>query len=367
MRLAHFEALRPICPLCRGRGEESPIAVQVVEEGDDDAVASGILGCASCGCEFPVLDGMPVIVPNMRQFIADNLFYLLARTDVPPLVESLLGDAAGASSGLQSIRQHVSSYAWDHWADHDPDELEPAPGPARPGGIARAVAAGLEMMSAEAPEGPILDIGCGAGRSIGEFAALTGRQVLGIDISIPLARVARRALIEGRVDYPRRRVGLVYDRREFPVPAAAPGLVDVWICDVQALPFRDGTFAMASAMNVIDCLAEPRAGLVEIDRALKPDGEAVFAVPFDWTGNVTAPEEWLGGHSQRAQHGGSAEALFGMLLEDGPLAAGSLRRVGAPREFPWHVRLHDRSCMHYSSYMVAARRVLSHNRPSDPA
>ena len=357
--------LRPICPICRREGRSSPLAIGVVEAETHGDISSGILLCQSCSAEYPILDGMPVLVPDVRRYIRDNLFYLMARTDLTETVESLLGDAAGPGSGLDSLRQHVSSYVWDHWGDHDPEEVSPAAGGAVPGSVARAVHCGLEMLSERMTEGPILDVGCGAGRSAAELAAATGRTVLGIDISVPLARAGRMALVEGRIDYSRRRIGLVYDRRRFALPAAKRDLVDVWICDAQALPFAPDTFALVAGMNVLDCLEDPRNGLIEIDRVLKSEGEALISVPFDWTSQATPVEAWLGGHSQRSPHAGRAEAILDMLLSDGPLAAGSLRRVQPPRETAWHVRLHDRSCMHYQAHLVAARRI-THQAGAEP-
>ncbi|MFC6486417.1 methyltransferase domain-containing protein [Nitratireductor sp. GCM10026969] len=362
MRIGHFETLRPVCPVCRSRGgADTCLSVTIAEAQQRDEIESGIIGCPTCGAEFPVVDGMPILVPDVRRFVEENLFYLLARTDLTPAVESLLGDAAGAASGLQSIRQHVSSYVWDHWGDKDPAEKEPAPGAASPGSIVRALERGLDLLSVDLPDGPVLDLGCGPGRPVAELASRTGRMVLGIDLSIPLARAARRALVGGEVDYPRRRGGVVYDRRRFAVSAADPRLVDVWICDALALPFPPETFGLVTAMNVLDCVTRPRQALVEIDRILKLAGETLLSLPFDWTGHVTPMEEWLGGHSQRAPHEGSAEAILEMLLADGAMAAGSLRRIGTPVEVPWHVRLHNRSCMHYTAHLLAARRGMNQN------
>jgi SAM-dependent methyltransferase len=270
-----------------------------------------------------------------------------------------LGDAAGPGTGLDSIRQHVSSYVWDHWGDHDPLEGRPAPGSARPGGVARALEAALDLADDSLPDGPILDFGCGAGRSVSELATRTGRPVLGIDLSVPLARVARRAVREGKVIYARRRIGIAYDRRSFPVPASPNA--DVWICDVQALPFAPETFALAVGLNVVDCLGDPRLGLAELGSALKPGAETLLSIPFDWTANVTPIENWIGGHSQRGPHEGNAEPILDLLLGDSPMAAGLLRREKPARDIPWHVRLHERSCMHYQAHLLAARRVVSHN------
>jgi SAM-dependent methyltransferase len=132
------------------------------------------------------------------------------------------------------------------------------------------------------------------------------------------------------------------------------GNADVWICDATALPFADGTFAFAVGMNVLDCLGSPRDGLVEFDRVLVAGGQIVLSVPFDWTGSVTPVEHWIGGHSQRGPLNGDASEVLDLLLTDGPLAAGGLRRKSPAIEIPWHVRLHERSCMHYYAYGLAA-------------
>lgn len=357
MRRSSFEVLRPACPACRSRERvDSPLFIATAETGTDADIDCGILQCGRCSGEFPVIDGMAILVPDVRRFVEDNLFYLMARTDLPPAVESLLGDAAGASSGLQSIRQHMSSYVWDHWGDHDPAEQGEAAGGARPGSVARALERGLSMLSGKLPDGPILDLGCGPGRVAAELAARTGRLVVAADLSVALARVARRVVADGIVEYPNRRVGVVYDRRRFSVAVPGSEKVEVWICDALNLPFKDETFALATAMNLIDCVTEPRSALSELGRVIRPGGEALIALPFDWTDRVTGMEHWLGGHSQRGWHQGRAEDVLDLLLSDGEMAAGPLRRTGEAAEIPWHVRLHDRSCMHYTCRMVSARR-----------
>jgi SAM-dependent methyltransferase/uncharacterized protein YbaR (Trm112 family) len=358
VRISHFEKLRPICPVCRLSGGHGTLGLNVVEQEVRGDVLGGILSCQACGSEFPIVDGMPIIVPDVRRFVQDNIFYLLARTDLTPAVESLLGDAAGPGSGLESIRQHVSSYVWDHWGDRDPVACPAVPGGGAPGAVSRNLAQALDLLGDDLPDGPVLDIGCAAGRTVTDAAERLGREVLGIDISVPLARCGRQAVVDGHIDYNLRRIGLVYDRRSYPLHHRAEGRGDVWICDALALPFSQGTFALAIGMNVVDCMRDPRAGLIEISRVLSDGGRAVFSVPFDWAGQVTPVEAWLGGHSQRSVHAGSPEAILDLLLSDGPLAAGALRRTDTVGDVPWHVRLHDRSCMYYSAYLVVARKAV---------
>jgi SAM-dependent methyltransferase/uncharacterized protein YbaR (Trm112 family) len=356
MFISHFSSLRPVCPNCRTRQEAVELELATVEEQQGDDVVSGIIRCGACGAEYPVIDGLPILVPDVRRYIQDNLFYLLARTDLPPAVESLVGDASGPGSAFDSARQHLSSYVWDHWGEFDPDEHLPESGPARPGAIARALHSLMAMADSDLPQGPVLDIGCGVGRSVHELAASSERMVLGIDLGASLARAARRAVIGGQVDYSRRRIGLSYDRRRFQVPPTPEGRADIWICDILALPFADETFALIVGLNVLDCLGDPRAGLMEMDRVIAKGGELLMTVPFDWSAAVTPVEGWIGGHSQRGPHQGSGEAILDHLLTEGPLAAGSLRRKSSTAEIPWHVRLHERSCMNYQTYGIAARR-----------
>lgn len=364
MLLGHFERLRPICPTCRANGLESPLHLDVIDVQNDRDIRAGILGCRSCGSEYPILDGLPIIVPYLRRYVQESLFYLLTRDDLPATVESVLGDAAGPNTALDSVRQHLSSYAWDHWGDHDPEEVPAPEGPA-PGAVVEAVRCALTMLPDDLPPGPVLDLGCGGGRSTVELARQTGRDVLGIDLSAPLARLSRYAVVDRRVSYPRRRIGLAYDRRRFALEHGLPGeAMDVWICDALALPFAARSFALIAGFNVIDCMSDPRVGIAEIERVLCHQGAAVLSTPFDWSANVTPFESWVGGHSQRGPHGGSGEAMLDLLLSTTGSPDGGLQAIGAPRDMPWHLRLHDRSVMRYRTHAIAVRRSAARAQPA---
>ena len=350
MRLAHFHALRPVCPACRLAGGSVPLTLACIEDERDEIVRAGLLGCEQCGARYPILDGLPVLVPDLGRFLTDNLFYLTMRRDLTPGVAALLADATGPGSGLDAIRQHVSSYGWDHWADHDAQEKGAEP--VKPGQAARLLARLLGGLPAALPDGPILDLGCGAGRTVAELAEATGRLVLGIDMSVPLARVAQDAVVGGRVAYDKRRSGLHFERRDFAVPARAEA--DIWIADALALPFDAGCFALATALNLLDCVQDPKALLAEIARVLGPGGACALATPFDWSGAATPFANWLGGRGRvgpdhRDTDRGDPAALLDQLLSDGPEAASDLRLSRAGEDADWRIRLHDRSAMHYIS------------------
>lgn len=351
MRLGHFEALRPVCPRCRGAGQIVRVALgQVANRAGDDLV-EGILHCPECRLEFPVLDGIPILLADPGRFIADNLLHLVRRDDLSALLESLIGDAAGPGSAFDTVRHHLASYAHSHYGDRaeptDPDG----------GSILAPLRRGLALLEGAAPAGPVLDLGCAVGRASFEFAAGGDRLVLGIDVNFTMLRLARALLVGAPVEVPRRRIGVVYDRARVAGGFAHSEKVDFWCCDALALPFAPGGFGLAVALNLLDCVGDPRRLLGEIEVMLADGGAAVLATPYDWSPNATSPIGWIGGHSQRGPAGGAAEPLLRALLTPGahPQSLTRLRLRAEDDGVPWRVRLHDRSTVEYRLHVAAAR------------
>jgi SAM-dependent methyltransferase len=204
-----------------------------------------------------------------------------------------------------------------------------------------------------------LDVGCGAGRSAFTLAARHSRAlVLGIDMNLGLLRLAHGAA-HGMVSYPRRRIGLVYDRRRFAVSLDGAERVDFWACDAMALPFAAATVDLIAALNVLDCVAEPRRLLAGLADCLRRDGRLLLATPYDWSTRATPVETWIGGHSQRAAHRGAAEPFLRALLTAGkhPQSIAGLRLLEEVAAWPWQTRLHDRSTVSYRSHLLALART----------
>ena len=357
MRPRHFEALRPVCPVCRtARGVEAPLVLASVLREEGGHIVEGALRCAESACqrEYPIVDGIPLLLANLRAWAAGAIDQIQAREDLSPQTESLLGDCCGPGSAFDVTRQHLSTYAWDHYGDLDPDE---AAGDPAPGSIVGLLARSLELAGPLAP-GPIVDLGCAVGRTTFELPERTGSLVLGIDLGYAMLRLAARALRQGRVRYPRRRVGLVYDRRGFPVSFAAAENVDFWVCDALALPFPSGTFGTFAALNVLDCVQAPHDLLASIPRLLAPGGKAILSTPYDWSASATPVEAWLGGHSQRGADAGASEPVLRALPTPGahPAAIGGLEILGEDLDIPWRVRLHDRSSIGYRVHAMAVVR-----------
>jgi SAM-dependent methyltransferase len=216
-------------------------------------------------------------------------------------------------------------------------------------------------LAAEVPAGPLVDVGCGVGRSTFELAQRFDDLVLGIDVNFSMLRLAADVLHTGTVRYPRRRVGLVYDRREFPAPFAKTDNVDFWVCDATSLPLPEGSFALASSLNVLDSVASPHDLLGCMARILKPGGKALIGCPYDWSAATTPLETWIGGHSQRGPYAGASEPLLRALLTPGghPNSIAGLEIRHEVDGLTWRVRVHDRSTVEYRVHLVIAEAVQS--------
>jgi SAM-dependent methyltransferase/uncharacterized protein YbaR (Trm112 family) len=367
VRRRHFEAFAPHCPRCARDGAgRHQLTLAVVQQESDTDVLSGILHCPNPACrhEYPIIDGIPVIVPALGALLAERGIELLLREDLDPVLESLIGDAIGPGTWLDTLRQTVSTYAWDGWADLDPDEAaaDPADG-VQPGAVRRCLARLLDMAGQPGAGEPsiarVLDIGCGAGRTAFDLAERFGDAlVLGVDIHLALLRLARRAAA-GTLSYPRRRIGIVHDRRRFPVALRGADRVDFWACDALALPFAPRAVDLAVALNLLDCVSEPRRLLVGLAEVVRPDGRVLLATPYDWSIRATQVETWIGGHSQRAAHGGAAEPFLRALLTEGahPQSVAGLHVLAEEPAWPWQTRLHDRSAVLYRAHLLALART----------
>jgi SAM-dependent methyltransferase len=168
---------------------------------------------------------------------------------------------------------------------------------------------------------------------------------------------AQQVLRTGRLSYDRRRIGIVYDAREFAVEMPAAGEVDFWACDALALPFQASQFGAVLALNLFDCVASPRDLLAVIGGMLRTGAGAVIASPYDWSTSATPVEAWIGGHSQRGENEGAAEPLLRTLLTPGahPQSVEGLEITAEADDVVWETRLHDRSRVSYDTHVVAAR------------
>lgn len=327
---------------------------QVIRAEADDVI-EGVLVCTqkTCQCEYPIIDGIPIIVSDIRSHITSQLQPIRARHDLSPFMTSILGDCAGTGSEFDRERYQLSSYGRGHYGD-----LDPTPSSSPPSGLKQLFDQSVAML-AEPPGGMWLDAGCSVGRTAFEMAERTGDLVLGIDLNFSMLQLARRTALTGRVSYPLRRLGMVYDAREFAVDFPARDKVELWSCDGLALPFANQHFAGVISLNLIDCTASPVTHLMELGRVLESGAEAIIATPYDWSANATPVEGWIGGHSQRSENRGESVLEMRRLLSDQvpPEIASGLTLVHEVNDVPWRVYVHERATMTYQVHLNIARKT----------
>lgn len=359
MRIAHFESLAPVCPRCKLEHRDfSPLAIGNVVKRQHDIIVEGNLLCPanSCRMEYPIIDGIPVILSNCGQYINDNFYHITVRNDLSLLTESILGDAAGPGSAFNTMRHYLSTYTWDHYGDQAPEGEFKLPGHSRPGSIVACLNAGIRLFQ-DKPRAPVLDVGCAAGRSTFEMAAHSQGLCLGIDLNFSLLRMAQRVMRESRVVFPLKRLGVVYDRHDYEVDFDHKEKVDFWACDALALPFENASFQFATALNVFDTVTSPRKLLVSISDVLQQGGAAILATPYDWSPPVPM-QSWVGGHSQRGPGGGAGESLLRAMLAAGEpdQAVSDLVMFGEIENHPWNVRVHSRRMASYDTHILACKK-----------
>ncbi|MGE3317392.1 MAG: class I SAM-dependent methyltransferase, partial [Planctomycetaceae bacterium] len=114
----------------------------------------------------------------------------------------------------------------------------------------------------------ILDVGSGAGQILGHLLRFTrpDTELVGFDLSHAMLRRARLRLKSQR-------------------PSYVTG-------DLMHLPFADDTFDCATCGYVIEHLPDPRPGLKEIERVLRPGGSVLILATEDTFSGALTSRTW---------------------------------------------------------------------------
>jgi ubiquinone/menaquinone biosynthesis C-methylase UbiE len=142
--------------------------------------------------------------------------------------------------------------------------------------------------------GVCVDIGCGPGRIVGEFARFGNGLVIGLDESTRMLQMASRILCESAnseltFDFPLTRTSQAKCRLQ------SWGLSNVLLVrgNAEHLPFRQGKVGLACCANVLSRIADPHKCLQELHRVLKPRGFLILSNDYDWTARYTEPSHWF--------------------------------------------------------------------------
>lgn len=346
------DQFRAVCPICRDQ-PDGPASLRVANEFERQAsgVRHGVLRCINpnCAAEYPIVDGIPIVRSDARDFLAAAQGALRRRADLPEGLERVLADTIDPGSREDLDRYYLSVYARDAFV----------PEGERPGVITLLD----ELLNLSGtpldPCGRVLELGCGVGRVCFELAARGQTSVVGIDANLPMLRCAAGVRSEGTARFAVRRAGVLYEPVVCKHDSAGRERVELWCGEALDPPFAEGSFGTVLALNVLDCVASPVQLLQRASAMLRPGGRLMLTTPYDWTAGVTPIEAWLGGHSPRSDLAGDPAAVLRGLLDPaapGPTIDG-LRLTAEKDGLPWITRLHDRAKLEYSVHAIIAEKT----------
>jgi SAM-dependent methyltransferase len=280
--------------------------------GPDGALVHGTLACAAppgCGREYPVIDGLAIVVDDLAGYLREERRVILRRRDLPAWAHELLDLDLDDGDPERRRAQSLAAYAAAYPAPPDPALA----------GLAAGLPAFLDRcLAAHAPRGAGTR-GLDAGAGTGGFTALLARHVdhaVGFELAFDRARRARedaRARGGGR-------------RPWFAVASA------------EVPPFDAASFDVVTALNVLDAVRHPRRLLAALHRCLRPGGLLVVTTPFTYASARTPLAEQLDEDELLPWLAALGGAPGYEVLEDEP-------RV------PWHLPTGDR---HHDVYLVRA-------------
>jgi SAM-dependent methyltransferase len=296
-----------LLPLLRCPRSGRPLTVAAGAVSPDGAVSFGVLEAE--GFEYPVVAGIPLLTPGRaevvdlvgdgrhREAVAVAALGDVARSRVLPVLDAVgdvrpLGRLVAPARRLARDRQRAADVRrlfggaaddrLDAEVDADPLALLFLSGrrPTEEGynyfrfrfGTPRYLV-GLALLDAlGAPDGPVLDVGCGAGHFAWALTQRTAHPVVGVDPSFAQLLTARRLAPRGH-----------------------------FVCgDGRALPLAGDAFHRVLSSDVLPYVAEKPAAVRELVRALAPDGTLVLTALRNsrarhvHAGEPLTPEGWAG-------------------------------------------------------------------------
>jgi uncharacterized protein YbaR (Trm112 family)/SAM-dependent methyltransferase len=309
MRITALEVLR--CPTdgCHGR-----LAVAPGGEGDSQDLLCGLLRCRGCETLYPVLAGVPILVPEPARYLSsyrDAVLATLAEVgEATPRAVDLVIELAAVYPGSEPLR------FGDDWDAAEAGlDAALALGPETPEG--QAFAALEAAAQAATPTRAILE-------ALGDRSrALLVELGPGAGELTERLRAVARSLIVG--DLSLRSVLWSLER--------AGDSADGMVCSAEHLPLAKASASAIVAANLVDLLDDPDAFAASAARALRPGAPLV----------LTTPDPALGTPDPQA----TVQALEG---------AGLLVDAATPR-LPWLRRVSERQVQIYVVDLIVGRRA----------
>ena len=348
MQTEHFSIFKPICPQCKQNNIEHKLLLQSAKK-EGNNIIEGQLYCSQCSQIYPILHGIPILVPNPEGYIQRSYMHLMWDVTQSLFLDQWLSQGCGPQSDYELTKHYLSTYMWAHYADLKPELFN------QTSNFPNIIE---EMMQPCLFEGPQIDLGCSVGRGTFLLAHASKNHTLGLDVNFSMLRMAQYIKHTGHIRYRLREFGTIYRPIDFQISLPSAHLVDFWAVDALALPFADQSIIRSHSTNLIDCVSQPQKHLCELARVHNPLGYFSIVTPFDWSPSATPYDNWIGGHSpMRPLNGDPSQNLQWMLSNQSPFPElHNLEMLRTQSDISWRIRIHNRSTMHYNLHLTSVRR-----------
>ena len=343
------------CPTCQNKLMVSSVLVDPTYSQNKTELAEGLMQCTNCKKNYPVLNGVAIILPNTNSWLRNNYYYI---------AEGIF--TAGSLS--QPIKQYLDQQGWrmssapannyyelPRWVDiflsthYDPtpagadDDSNLGKLISSQPSVFDFVAHTLKQHTLSA-DSRALDVGTNVGGMAYRLAESVN-EVVAIDTAynpILAARKIQLGLPEKQRTIRRYIDGLQHEEINI---GPFPDNVEFLVASIFDLPI-EGQFDVISALNVIDVVPDPEGFInIMIDR-LNLNGLLIITSPYSWGSDDVPIDNWLGDKNTS-----SSKALINLLKEK------NLEIEDEADCIPWVLREHRRWYRVFHNHCVIARKV----------
>ena len=356
MRKDLIEKIEFICPRCRHGSDEGVIQVSLeldqIMKRAGDFILEGFFVCSNsdCGCKYPILNGVPIILKDIKGWWQSEKSSLSVVASDPPEMREYFDRLSHSEPSSHAERSLISSYMDLHYGTFEASTvplaswIDPKEFWEKVVGIAKPEVGEIYSRS--------LDLGCSVGRYTFELARFSE---LAIGMDLKFSKVSRAALLHrnNKVSYEQRKHGRCFE--EIETTYLLPQNVMFLVSDALDPPFKAGSFDLVAALNLIDNVKLPLVLIGQMDALLRKDGSLLLGAPYEWQTDICDPEEWLETDDMDSPEM-LKSLLEGKLIPQMGLKYEILEEIF---DLPWLFRHHNRHWSLFLVHLLKARKRMA--------
>lgn len=329
---------------------QASLKLDQVFKKEDDFVLEGFFVCsnADCGFKYPVLNGVPIILKDIKEWWhSEKLKLSVMSCDAPEMREYFAG-LSHSEPLSHAERSLISSYMDLHYGTFKASNI-PLASWIDPKEFWEKVVGILKLKNGEKYRRS-LDLGCSVGRYTFELARFS-ELAIGMDLKFSAVSSAARFQRTKKISYERRKHGQCFERIE--TDYSPPQNVLLLVADALDPPFRAETFDLVAALNLIDNVNLPLVLIGQMDALLRPGGSLILGSPYEWQTDICEPKEWLETDEMDSPEMVKS-ILEGNLFPQMGLKYEVLEEIS---DLPWLMRHHDRYWSYFLVHFLKAKKI----------